>query len=435
MIQSRRGTLALVLALTACQAEPTGPELKHVAPPPALALVSEQARMADSVVASMSVQTHIGYGGSVYDTKWASVIRPRLLELGVRHIRERMFSDATTIARTQDLAANGIKLTAGCWPQGTAYDDASNCITQANGYGSATIDAFDGWNEVNGQGLGSTWTDKWIRWQNAQWAAYQADPTWSSRPIFSSTTTSTAATDTLINAAPVGAKPGMTHGNMHSYPGGTGLPGNYRTAWFPKWKTISGGKPVVATETGYHSCPTCGPGVGVTQLAQGKYWSRMWFEYFNGPVFRTNAYELIDEGVSTTDREMNWGLLKNDGTPKESFTATKNIIALLADPGAAFAAGQLSYSLSTNPSSLHHTLVQKRDGRFYLALWQEVDSYNESTKKDINPAALSVTITFDHARAWKSYRPMIGPEVRTSGTGTTASVAVPDHVLIVEIGT
>jgi hypothetical protein len=68
---------------------------------------------ADSFVGSFSVQTHLGYSGGVYDTKWASVIRPRLLELGIRHVRERMGTNATVVARFQDLAANGVKLTAG----------------------------------------------------------------------------------------------------------------------------------------------------------------------------------------------------------------------------------------------------------------------------------------------------------------------------------
>src|SRR5262245_42871747 len=122
----------------------------------------EQAASADAFVNTISVQTHIGYPG-IYQTKWDEV-RFRLLDLGVRHIRERMYENATVVQRTRDLAANGVRLTAGCWPKDSDYTHAAHCLTQADAYGVETIEAFDGWNEVDGQPV-TLWPTKYRQWQ------------------------------------------------------------------------------------------------------------------------------------------------------------------------------------------------------------------------------------------------------------------------------
>jgi hypothetical protein len=386
----------------------------------------EPAALADDFINTMSVQTHLGYTGGVYDTKWSTVIRPRLLELGIRHIRERMFTTSVVIQRTRDLAANGVTLTAGCWPKNGVMTDASHCIAMANAYGTETIDAFDGWNEVDNTGTG--WATNWAKWQATMYNAYKADPTWRTRPVLANSLAAASSADA------VGYQAGMLQwGNMHSYPAG-GLPSNVSNSWIPQWRKIAGTKPLAVTETGYHNCPTCF-GNGVSERASGKYYSRLWFEYFNRGVVRTNAYELIDQGISTSDREKNWGLLRNDGTPKPQFTATKNLITLLQDRGSSCSPGSLEYTLSGDlTTQVHHTLLQKCDGRFYLALWQEVSVWNTSSKADVSNADRAISLTLSRpAGAINVYRPVSGTGKVASGAGTSITVRVPDEVLLVEI--
>jgi hypothetical protein len=386
----------------------------------------EPAVLADDFVNTMSVQTHLGYTGGVYDTKWSTIIRPRLLELGVRHIRERMVTSSVVVQRTRDLAANGIALTAGCWPKNGVMTDASHCIAMANAYGTQTIDAFDGWNEVDNTGTG--WATNWVKWEATLYDTYKADPTWRNRPVLANSLAAASSADA------VGYQAGMLQwGNMHSYPAG-GLPSSVSNSWIPQWRKIAGTKPLAVTETGYHNCPTCF-GNGVSERASGKYYSRLWFEYFNRGIVRTNAYELIDQGISTTDREKNWGLLRNDGSPKPQFTATKNLITLLSDQGASCSAGSLEYTLSGDLSSqVHHTLLQKCDGRFYLALWQEVSVWNTSSKSDVSNADRAITLTLGRpASAINVYRPVSGVGKVASQAGTSISLRVPDEVLLVEI--
>jgi hypothetical protein len=192
------------------------------------------------------------------------------------------------------------------------------------------------------------------------------------------------------------------------------------TSWIPQWNKIVSPKPHAVTETGYYNCPTCF-GNGLSERASGKYYSRLWFEYFNRGIWRTNAYELIDQGVSRSNREMNWGLLRHDGSPKPQFTATKNIIALLSDPGPSFAPGQLAYTLSNASSATHRTLLQKRDGRFYLALWQTVSVWNIKSDADISTPRIVPSPSRSHPRRH------CGSTARSRARGRSSRQAGPAH--------
>jgi hypothetical protein len=206
------------------------------------------------------------------------------------------------------------------------------------------------------------------------------------------------------------------------------------SVWIPKWSNVATPKPLVVTETGYHTCPTCTNGNGVSELAGAKYDSRLFFEYYNRGIKRTNRYEFIDQGTSTTDREDNWGLIKNNGTIKATFTTLKNIIALLKDPGPAFAPGKLNYTLGSALSTTHHTLLRKRTGQTYLVLWQEKSVWDNSTKKDLANADDVVTLTLGTAASSiKVFRPRTGASAIQTGSGTSITLSIPDEALIVEI--
>lgn len=52
-----------------------------------------QAKKADSVVDSISVNLHLGYDGSPYDAKF-SLLKTRLQEMGIRHYRDGLENPA-----------------------------------------------------------------------------------------------------------------------------------------------------------------------------------------------------------------------------------------------------------------------------------------------------------------------------------------------------
>jgi hypothetical protein len=222
-------------------------------------------------------------------------------------------------------------------------------------------------------------------------------------------------------------------GNMHSYPGSSGLPSNLTSSWIPQWQKISGTKPLYTTETGYHNSLTAGT-PGVSELAQAKYIGRLWFEYFIHGVVRTNWYEFLNEGTNAADREDNWGLLRFDGTKKASYDTTKNIIALLGDLGSAFQPGRLNYTMTNTAATVHSKLFQKRNGRWYLAIWQDLSVWSTATGTDItNPTrAMQLNLPFS-ATQINVYRPRTGITTIQQGAGASINLAVPDEVLIVEI--
>src|SRR6185503_18617574 len=90
-------------------------------------------------------------------------------------------------------------------------------------------------------------------------------------------------------------------------------------------------------------------------------------------------------------------------------------------------------------SSLHHSLLEKSDGKFYLMLWQEVPVFNRTANNnqgaEITNAPLQVTLTLstDIAQA-RTFLPnnSVNP-VSTYGHTGSISLSVPDQMLIVEI--
>ena len=101
----------------------------------------------------------------------------------------------------------------------------------------------------------------------------------------------------------------------------------------------------------------------------------------------TYIYELADQGPDPV-REQNFGLLRYDMTEKPAYSAVKNLIDLLEEPGANFTPTSLAFTL-TAPSTVHNTLLQKSDGRYLMLLWNEVLSYDSVNKVDLNPADVS----------------------------------------------
>ena len=69
------------------------------------------------------------------------------------------------------------------------------------------------------------------------------------------------------------------------------------------------------------------------------------------------------------DFQGNFGYIRTNNTVKPSFTAVKNLLALLSDRGPRFAPAVLDYRVTGNATNVYKVLMQKRDGTFYLAMW------------------------------------------------------------------
>jgi hypothetical protein len=146
----------------------------------------------------------------------------------------------------------------------------------------------------------------------------------------------------------------------------------------------------VSTETGYDNSTA---ELGKPESVVGRYLPRQMLFSFAAGIPRSYAYEFYDEGTDRTDPQQNFGLIRNDGSAKPSFTALQSMIELLRDPGAEFTPGHLDYRIAGGPKDLQQVVLQKSDGTFFLALWRGASSWDVDTRTELSVPDVRTTVT------------------------------------------
>lgn len=391
-----------------------------------------QARSSDSFVNFIGVNTHLTYTDTAYG-KFDNLIKPKLRELGIRHIRDGGYQDQTFFNKIKQLNRQGVKtlLT-------FAGNPPEEVVATAKTLKGALI-AVEGANEsdlehFNFSYKGQRFPEGTRTYQQEIYTAIKADPETKYLPVI------LPSMGWGENAQKLGYVPWGDIGNMHSYPN-LGNPPTDGLDWYflRHVRTITGKtKPLWATETGYHNYIK--DDLGISERAAAKYLPRLLLENFKRGIKRAYLYEFINQKPDKEgDGQQNYGLLKTDGSPKPAFTAIKNLISLLKDPGTSFSLKSLDYKLSGNTNNVHHTLLQKRDGSFYLIVWQEVRSWDNKNKKDIAIAPRKVTLNLNTPVSQVvAYQPIksINPIWRRTNPSRRVkqlSINVPDHPLVLKL--
>lgn len=362
--------------------------------------VSENARRADDFVNTIGVNTHLFYDSSVYHKKYSSLIKPKLLQLGVRHIRDGCVRNLNGyMDRLRELKTLGIRSTLVCDPRYITPQAAVNLVKEL---GTDVVENVQGPNEYNLSG-DSNWVNNLRSYQQQLYQGMKGNSVTRNVPVYGPSLTDYGSFDAIGDLSAYIDYGTINHYYSGRHPGinGWGSNGYGSIAWKVRTaKKASVSKPVVITETGYNNVIYTSNGhKGVPEDVAGKYMPRMFLEMFNYGVPRTFVYELINAYHNPNSVDYNLGLLRNDGSEKPAFVALKNLIGLLKDPGSSFTPGALDYYLGGNTTNIHRTLLQKRDGRFYLILWQEVSSFNIDTKQTINVSSQKVNVTINTAIA------------------------------------
>jgi hypothetical protein len=412
---------------------------------------AQRARAAEEFVDSIGVNVHLHYNDTVYN-RYTDVIRPRLVELGVRHVRDGAYTYKGASAgtfyyqRLRDLGRLGIQsnlITAIDTPfsQRTDVDKLDDIQAWTGG----AVETFEGANEPDING-GGDWAKKTRDLQGDLWRKVREDPELRRVGVI--------APSPAFKPAALGDISAWTDfGNWHPYAGGNcpTCPDVYGQSYdtrVGRYRSPTADDPMVASETGYHNATTGQQDhPGVSERAAGKYIPRLLLEHFNREVVRTYLYELIDlrNDPDRRRRDVNFGLLRNDGSPKPAFVATRNLIGLLTDPGPAFTPSSLRFELAGETDKVHTTLLQKRDGAFWLALWQERRSYDTgqranqpdalAARGDIDVPTQRVTVTTDDIMAQaRLYRPGDDTRPQRDWTATRSfTIDVPDDVMLLEL--
>jgi len=406
---------------------------------------AKQAKRADALVESMCVNTHWRYLDTVYGSEYQG-IKQKLLELGVRHIRDGGTSD-DFVGKLKQLASKGVKTTLVIDPHYISLAPNSSYWTKdsptyinpfVKKVGTNVIDAVEGLNEIDLNYENYYWrrSDKqklndnpksslyWGKYARSvtkdTWNALKKDPVTARVKVIGP---SLARWYEYSSPNPVGDLSAYVDwGNFHPYPHNGNPTDGYFSYNSLKYYYLHGNfpsvnidkyphslvvysrpyksKPMAATETGYF---TGTDNKAISEKVHGKYMPRLFLEYFRKGIVRTCSYELVDEGKDLGWMEANFGLLRNDVSPKPAYTALKNLINLFQDRGPSFTPGSLNYTLAVNPPPaynrkeyVHDLLLQKRDGSFYLALWHEISNADISRKptREIAPPPMPTTVSF-----------------------------------------
>lgn len=189
--------------------------------------------------------------------------------------------------------------------------------------------------------------------------------------------------------------------NLHPYPGmehsETSGPGALR-GFIAGAERIFGSKPVLVSETGYHTAiETTKSHLPVSEAIKTRYLPRLLlWNYING-VRKTYIYELIDSAnQGLTDPESNFGLADFSGNPKPSFLAVKQLLSLFNRPTTANTSGsQLYVNLSGNRQDLLTALFKRRDGSQLWLSWLGISSWDPALRIPRSPVQRKLTITFN----------------------------------------
>ena len=199
-----------------------------------------------------------------------------------------------------------------------------------------------------------------------------------------------------------------TYANAHTYPNPGQATGAAIQQLNSDAKLAASSRPVITTEIGWN---TGGQGAAVQGVVQAV------LDGVKDGDAGMYFYALFN------DMSGNFGLMNAAGSPTPAGTALHNLTTLLSDSGAGFTPGSLNYGLNGQASADNTLLMQKSDGSYWLALWDEGGSTH------------SVTMTLAAtASQIQVFDPVTGTSAIQSASNTNnVSVSLGGDPLLIEV--
>lgn len=424
---------ALLVAATALlAAAPAAPAIAAPAPP------------ADTFADSVGVNTHLMYSRTPY---WdLERTRSALRYLGVRHLRDGVRSYGSPdrawymdeqAKRFGSLARGGTLLHLILPPPTGAFGSTTEALEVIAGLPGVT--SVEPANEWDLGGPPETWPEE-IRAQTREArAAMRADATLRRTPL----------------AAPAFGRPGspltagdltahVDLGNSHPYMGGTRpeipeFPGQWSLQrHIDTMRAVSGAKPFLITETGYHTAMSQTDRQRPVGAEPGAaYVLRTLLEQYRLGAARTYLYELVDQypDPDGTDQEANFGLFRNDWSPKPAATAVRNLMAVLGDRRRAPRGQALDVAVTGGDAALRTMAFARAGGGFALVLWRPEPLWDHAAKQPVAVPDVPMRVTFGKPFAGaRVFRPARGATpVQATGATTAMDVAVGADPVVIDL--
>lgn len=397
----------------------------------------EQAGQAQVFFDSMGIETKLSYLNSAFGTEWP-IVFAKLKSLGIRHVRDGYYywpASSSIVANHQSLAAAGIFTT-----YVVPLDHTSTVAeVQETSSNVQDMEALEATNECDINVICGSPSIVGINNVVSFLPTLSAAGRALGIPVLGPSFTTSGAYVSAGNLAAL-----INFNNLHVYfggrnPGSNGWGGGDAQGnsygsfawWMDQGAFDAPGVPDIITETGYYMASKPSP-YQITESVAASYIPRTYLLAFNHGIQRTFVHELIDEDASPY-----FGLLRYDLSERPAFTAVKNLVSLVGDPGVSFNPAKLNYTVSGDDLTLNHTLLQKRDGTFLLMMWLERSSYDEihNVATPVTPQAVTLTLNEQATIKKISQFDITGnlSDVAVSGSSTTVPITISDQVTVVQI--
>jgi hypothetical protein len=363
-----------------------------------------------TVTNSLGMNTHIDFAKYGYEN--LAVTAAAINYLGIKNLRDCPGSDADVgpNGSWQQIAkATGAKFDA-YMTEGSPASDTANLARLPQLAAQGILNFVEGGNEndnayATSQGNSIAWTANFQQQVFATGRSLKL-------PVINMSFGSgwTAKNNWHGNYDKVGdLSPFADFANAHTYPMPNQMPELTIRRLNGNAVLAAASRPVITTEIGWNG----------NQFAPADVARHALFAVFDAAKHgnpKTYFYALYD------DRSGKFGFMNSDGSPKPAGTALHNLTTIMADSGAG-RRDSLAFGLAGGTANDNSLLMEKSNGTFQLALWNEVD------------AAHSVTLTLGTvAQAINVYDPLTGTSaVQTASNTKSIDVSVPNRPVIVEI--
>ena len=387
-------------------------------------VTGEQALTNFQFTDSVGVNVHLADGNTVYASQFPQIMQS-MINLGVKHYRDGLaqYAPSFQYENAEMLGKAGIKAD---WLMD--FHNSASIINSAYENAPDATAEFEGPNEDDAE-VGPPLL-AFIQLLND---TVRGNPATAAMPIIGQSFIQPSSYAAQGNLSSL-----INFGNTHDYfstrnpetaPYGSASYncGGYGSMQFDMClaQMVGVNEPVVSTETGYQC------GTGLSDAIIGRYELRTLFESLRLGIIRTFLYELID------DPNGNYGLLTGSFSPRPAYIAIQNVLSLLKD--ASFAQpGKLDYTLAGATQNVHHLLLQKSDGSFYLAIWlavQSADPNNPSTAYEVAPQSVTLSLNTPIGAAITHVLDDAGNMTSSSTQITNESlpIAVTDRITLVSL--
>jgi len=424
--------------------------------PTASAQATIQAKSADQFVDSMGINVHMEAANTPY--RDYDVINDKLQALGMRHFRDEINNtNPSFVKELNHIGTLGYTL-CGLIEGGNDYPPLhtklkAEAVVPLIENLRPTIEAVEGPNEPDDGGFvydNMPYPRGAIAESIDLWNIVKGNHEIGDLPVVSLSEGTPRHFAILANLTP----PPIDYaafGNMHAYQNG-GVGDFDLIEYLHYSRLLTGADPLWTTEMGYHNYTnylTDGEQQGVSPRAAAIYLPSAFLASFDRGVRQTFSYELIDESYDphlvSGSAEGHYGLLNYDDTPKPAYIALKNLIELLREPGTEpFEPGSLTVTFDNAPGTIEYSLLQKSNGDYYLALWNDVSVYQVATStttpgQNLYPHKVPVQIRFSSPYTFTVYAPNDASGVNPTNAYTigikpdSLEIDLPAQVLLLKI--